>query len=284
VISYQIVDASGGTQECHFTVTVIDEQLPTIECPEDINQVDPIVIFNDPAYDDNCGATLSQIEGPTSGDVFPHGVTPVTYEVVDNAGNIVTCGFNVLVNTAPVASPDSTSFAESDHNIVIDVTDNDTDDDGDVLTPTSASAQHGTVTINSNGTLTYNVNTAEWCGTDTISYVVCDPYSACDTSYVVITVECYIDIILPEGMSPNGDGINDTFEIIGLEDYPENKLIVFNRWGHKVYEATNYDNTWDGVSQAALTLGETTLPKGTYYYIFQVPDRKPIKGFFYLNK
>jgi gliding motility-associated-like protein len=128
------------------------------------------------------------------------------------------------------------------------------------------------------------VDTRIWCGTDTITYVLCDSYGACDTATVTIDVECFIDVLIPEGFSPNNDGVNDTFTIIGLEDYPSHKLSIFNRWGHKVFEATNYQNDWDGTSQSILTLGAEVLPKGTYYYVLQLEESAdPIKGFFFLN-
>ncbi|MFM1999760.1 MAG: hypothetical protein RL204_1707, partial [Bacteroidota bacterium] len=77
----------------------------------------------------------------------------------------------------------------------------------------------------------------------------------------------------------------DVFEIIGLEDYPGNKLTIFNRWGHKVFEAENYQNTWGGYSESTLTLGNSLLPKGTYFYVLDLGnDEKPVKGYIYLNR
>ncbi|MBL7944373.1 MAG: gliding motility-associated C-terminal domain-containing protein, partial [Flavobacteriales bacterium] len=96
--------------------------------------------------------------------------------------------------------------------------------------------------------------------------------------------ECFLDLILPQGISPNGDGVNDTFEIIGLEDYPNNALAIFNRWGHKVFEAHPYQNDWDGRSQDELTLGDALLPKGTYYYVLDLGTGQIVKGFVYLNR
>jgi gliding motility-associated-like protein len=98
-------------------------------------------------------------------------------------------------------------------------------------------------------------------------------------------VECPIGLIIPEAFSPNGDGVNDNLVILGLEDYPSNKLSIFNRYGHKVFEANNYQNDWDGTSESGLTIGSGVLPKGTYFYILDLGNgEKIIKGFFYLNK
>jgi gliding motility-associated-like protein len=62
--------------------------------------------------------------------------------------------------------------------------------------------------------------------------------------------------------SPNGDGVNDKWEIANLENYSENDLTVFNRWGNEVYRQQNYQNSWTG--------GE--LSAGTYFYVLKVKE------------
>ncbi|MGP8217606.1 MAG: gliding motility-associated C-terminal domain-containing protein, partial [Bacteroidia bacterium] len=70
---------------------------------------------------------------------------------------------------------------------------------------------------------------------------------------------------MPTGFSPNGDGLNDYFVIHGIEAYPDNNIVVFNRWGDEVYSKNNYINTWSGNSNS----GEA-LPDGTYYVILTI--------------
>ncbi|GAB4254381.1 MAG: hypothetical protein Kow0079_10630 [Vicingaceae bacterium] len=53
-------------------------------------------------------------------------------------------------------------------------------------------------------------------------------------------------------------GINDYFVIKNAELYPDNKLMIYNRWGNLIYQTTNYKNDWDGSDKE----------EGTYYYIF----------------
>ena len=62
------------------------------------------------------------------------------------------------------------------------------------------------------------------------------------------TISAHNDIFIPNGISPNGDGINDALMIKGLELYPDNEIAIFNRWGNQVYSASPYTNDWDGVS------------------------------------
>ncbi len=85
---------------------------------------------------------------------------------------------------------------------------------------------------------------------------------------------------IPDVFTPDGDGKNDFFVIKGLNGNVDNALMVFNRWGSKVYEKTSYDNTWDGIPNVSGTFGSQKLPPGTYYYIFETKDgSKPITGF-----
>ncbi|MEL6671424.1 MAG: gliding motility-associated C-terminal domain-containing protein [Bacteroidota bacterium] len=65
------------------------------------------------------------------------------------------------------------------------------------------------------------------------------------------------------GFTPNGDGINETWEIPCIDYFPQNNLSIVNRWGQLIYEVADYDNSWDG------TISGRALPDGTYYYIFK---------------
>ena len=70
-------------------------------------------------------------------------------------------------------------------------------------------------------------------------------------------------LFFPTYFTPNGDGVNDNFVIRGLEDYPENEIFIFNRWGNEVYHASTYmrgGRVWSG----------SNLSDGTYFYILNV--------------
>ncbi len=111
---------------------------------------------------------------------------------------------------------------------------------------------------------------------DEFSYVLCNSYG-CDTATVQVFVRCQ-DLIFYTGFSPNGDGINETFVIIGLEQYPDNRLRVFNRWGEQVYYKVDYKNDWDGTWE-----GEG-LPDGTYFYVFVSGRGKRFSGYVQINR
>ena len=75
-------------------------------------------------------------------------------------------------------------------------------------------------------------------------------------------------------MTPNGDGLNDKFEVKNLSLYPGSSLTILNRWGKEVYTATNYNNAWGGEEQSA----------GVYYYLLKLAGGKSYKGWFEIVK
>lgn len=85
------------------------------------------------------------------------------------------------------------------------------------------------------------------------------------------------------GISRNGDGQNDIFQINCIESFPTNIVKIFNRAGTLVYEAEGYDNNgtfFDGKSNRGISLMGTSLPGGTYFYIIDKRDgSKPVAGY-----
>jgi len=79
------------------------------------------------------------------------------------------------------------------------------------------------------------------------------------------SLDCLANIKLPSAFSPNGDGFNDKFIVRGIEDFPQNSFVVFNRWGQTVFESNGYNNDWDGRSSNGEQLSD-----GTYFVILKV--------------
>lgn len=102
---------------------------------------------------------------------------------------------------------------------------------------------------------------------DYIRVVVSGPSGKCKaySSFTVNSDTCMAaqPIQFPNALTPNGDGSNDVFYIGNIWLYPNNHLIIYNRWGNKVYEATGYFNQWDGTRDGEL------LPQATYYYVLE---------------
>lgn len=87
------------------------------------------------------------------------------------------------------------------------------------------------------------------------------------TSSVLVKVFKSIDI--PNTFSPNGDGINDYWDISALIAFPASVTTVYSRGGQRVYQSTGYAKPWDG------TYGNAQLPAGTYYYIVDLKNSQP---------
>ncbi len=99
-------------------------------------------------------------------------------------------------------------------------------------------------------------------------------------------------LIFNNGISMNGDGRNDSFRIQGIENFPENRLRIFNRWGVEVYNAEGYGSdgkTFIGLSEGRTTISQDKfLPVGTYYWILEyvnsVGETINNSGYLYLTR
>jgi len=105
---------------------------------------------------------------------------------------------------------------------------------------------------------------------------------------VNVTVsDCEKNLIIPDGFSPNGDGINDYFTIVNLREfYPNFTIKIYNRYGNWLYSGNINKDDWDGRSDAGSTLGRSSAPTGVYFYIldFNDPERKTMQGRVYLSR
>ena len=81
---------------------------------------------------------------------------------------------------------------------------------------------------------------------------------------------------IPKGISPNGDGLNDNWD---LSSFNVKKVEIFNRYGKEVYSKTNYVDEWVGKSNNG-----NELPDGTYYFVIQFNDMASKTGWIYINR
>ena len=92
---------------------------------------------------------------------------------------------------------------------------------------------------------------------------------------------------VPQGFSPDGDGINDLFEIPGLQTiFEDYELKIYNRYGTLIYEGGSELGLWNGRSNRGIGNVGALLPVGTYYYVLHLNDPdydKPLVGWVYMN-
>ncbi|MEC4051156.1 gliding motility-associated C-terminal domain-containing protein, partial [Flavobacterium sp. SUN046] len=157
------------------------------------------------------------------------------------------------------------------------------------------------ITIDGNGNIIIPPGTP--IGIYTITYSLCDALNLtdCDTAIVVVEVKdpCDFDdssddcdLNVYNYVSPGNDTINDYFQILGIEKYPNNSIEIFNRWGVLVYDAQGYDNTTNvfrGISEGRATVKQSQeLPDGTYFYVLKYTKNSGIvkekAGYLYISR
>ena len=109
-------------------------------------------------------------------------------------------------------------------------------------------------------------------GTFTVKYTVTDAITGCESeTEKTVIVTPYFRLFIPSAFSPNGDGLNDIFEISGsaIEKYDLN---IFDRWGGKMHQSANINQPWEGKVN-----GGFEAPQGAYVYVIIVKDIKGIE-------
>ncbi|KAF2335120.1 gliding motility-associated C-terminal domain-containing protein [Flavobacterium daemonense] len=107
---------------------------------------------------------------------------------------------------------------------------------------------------------------------------------------VVSLTDCDVvppDFFIPDGFSPNGDGVNDTFVIPNIDFlFPDYYLQIFNRYGNRMYEGFKDKAGWDGTNWQTDGFAHGIAPNGVYFYTLQFNkgNKPPIQGRLYLNR
>jgi gliding motility-associated-like protein len=102
-----------------------------------------------------------------------------------------------------------------------------------------------------------------------ITYTLTVLSQTCGISTSTVFVKVYQQVTVPNAFSPNNDGVNDYWNIDALITYPQSSIMVYDRYGQKVYQSTGYAKPWDG------TYHGSALPAGTYYYVIDLKNNTP---------
>lgn len=219
---------------------------------------------------------------PTS---FYFGPDSFTYRLCDNTGLCDTATVRIAVsgtNEPPVPVGDNFVFQDTVITTVLPVTANDYDVENDSF---FVVAVYDRDSINNLGTVELVDGEVVFtraelaCGTEAFNYLLCQT-GGCDTGLFTVTILCPDRIFLPEGFSPDGDGLNDKLVFTGLQYFAPAQLKVFNRYGTVVYESDDYANDWQGTS---LDSGNA-LPDGTYFYVLRLADGKRYNSYLIINR
>lgn len=206
-----------------------------------------------------------------------------TVTATDANGCFNTAEINVVIY------PTITPFTYDDYGTVMQnnpITINIIVNDSNVINTSSqiiSGPYNGTVSIE-NGVITYTPNT-NFSGVDSMYYVICDPLciNNCDTAKVRIIVNNK-DIDVNQLITPNDDGVNDTWTIPGIENYPNNQVLIMNRWGDEIFRAQPYQNNWYGQSNSSLNIAGDKVTSGVYFYVIDLGDGSDVlKGYIVLE-
>ena len=183
--------------------------------------------------------------------------------ICDNLGICDTTIYilTVINSTDTIIAVDDDTLTVTINPVTIDLFANDIFDPDLLTFGILTSVNHGTLVNNPDGSYTYLAE-AGFCGDiDSFTYFISNGINT-DTATVTIEVLCD-KIFVFNGFSPNNDGVNESLQIQGIDNFLKNAVSIFNRWGNRVYFKKGYsnDDPWIGNFEGKV------LPGGTYFYI-----------------
>ncbi len=290
--SQNLINVGEGT----YSVTVTDENGCTAEATYTIDAVNELAfdasVTEPDCFGDENGSITLEVTGGEAPVLFtwegPDGFSATGEEILGlGAGTYIVTGLDangcIVEDSISVTSPDPLEIQE----LVSPLYNNGFNvqnfggSDGVINRP---EAEGGTMPYNFSwtgpGDFTFTGD-GELGGLEAGDYtlVVTDARGCTDTASVTLTQP--VPLQLPNGISPNGDGFNDGLIVRGLEDFPNNRIMIFNRWGNILYEEDNYtnDTPWMGTNNS----GEN-LPEGTYFVVLEIRDRDALRGYLELRR
>jgi gliding motility-associated-like protein len=284
--TYVLCDDEGLCDAAVVTIIVLHNNNPNDNhrpfAADDYNSADQDdlfsgnVLLND--FDiDGDDLTVTLVNGPSNGTVVLNadgtftctpnagysGVDQFTYQICDN-GIPILCDMATVYITVvpdPIEALDDNELIIDPDRIQIDVLANDSYGEAVPSVSINAEPVYGSVQVNADGSITYYPAFGQTVSIDSFQYIL-NVGTIYDTAWVILDFQ--LDVVIPDGISPNDDGMNDVFYIENLLDlYPGATIAFFNRWGSEIWNSYGpYQNNWGGTN-----LQGVAIPDGTYFYI-----------------
>jgi len=283
-----VTDILGKTQSDMITIKV--DQLPIAEVysngklDKDGTMIVDAVITIGNAQNYRWYTSEGKIVGPEntlSAKLFGSGI--YSLEITDNYGCVTTKNFQFPAEVYQIrVNPDFTKLSWV-RDTTLNVLANDLSSVGFIpgTMHVTEPPSRGVARVNADGTITYSPRDRGQ-GHDHFVYEVCDAVNLCASA--TVTIDIYDLTVIPEGLSPNGDGKNDKLVFGGLENYLQSQLYVYTRLGLLVYQSSDYQNDWDGKPNEKTMESLQTVPTGVYYYILKLGGTtRVVKGFIYVG-
>ncbi|MFD2552652.1 HYR domain-containing protein [Bizionia sediminis] len=276
-------DTSGNSSTAAAEVTVLDLTSPVINSQDITIELDAAgqasitVADIDTGSFDTCSNITTELDQYSFG-CSDEGVNQVLYTVTDASGNTATVIVNVTVEN---------NFIDSNADGVKDNCGADDDNDGVPDTEDNCPFAN-----NPNQSDNDMDGIGDACDDDDDNDGVPDEDDNCPFTYNPGQEDrnnngqgdvCDLNVInISEAITPNGDGINDYWMVFNIENYPNNKVSVYNRWGALVFHARSYRNTWDGYYKN----NSKPLPGGSYFYQIDLNGNGVVdyEGWIYLTR
>lgn len=266
---------------------------PVITSYHHINDVIQVSITQAPSK----GVATLQPDGkifytPNTGTV---GADAIDYQICNQCGLCDQATISISIpNVPPVIAPAAAVQIQNGaiatlplSTLLSDLNDNLDISSLTVITPPASGAS---ASFNTNNELVVDYTGITFSGVDNLTIEVCDLANECTTSVISITVDAPVpvtpEIAIYNGLSPNDDEFNPYFRIENIEVVsPQNKVMIYNRWGDKVFEVDNYNNSdpskrFNGESDSG-----KALPSGVYFYKIEFTSGSPeLSGYLTLKR
>ncbi len=270
------------------------------------NVLDSFIINPIPAAPVVNPQTFCKVDGATIADLIPNGnqfkwydsatsTTPLADTVILQSGNYyvketspadctsdaATVLITINDTPAPVLNTDGQNFCGLNNPTIADLSNNtnvpstvvwyDSPNNGNLLTASTPLTEQG-----------------KYYGFDLSNTTGCFSYDHIEVTVTLTDCDNVPnDFFIPDGFSPNGDGVNDSFVIKDIEFlYPDYTLEIFNRYGNGMYKGDKNKPAWDGINYEKSGIGSGVAPNGVYFYIlyFNKDNKPPKQGRLYLNR
>jgi gliding motility-associated-like protein len=216
----------------------------------------PLMASGGGSYEWLPAASLS--DATVSNPIASPGVTTVYEVIVTNASLCSDTAFvNIVVLVKPVASAGPDKSIIQGESVQLN---------GSVNSSGNSITWSPSTNINDTHILQPTVNPTD----DAFYILTVSSGFGCGNTSDSVLVKVYKSIHIPNAFSPNGDNVNDTWNIPALAAYNDFKIAVYNRWGQPVYQARNTMMPWDG------TFKGKALPMGAYHYFIDLGEREYI--------
>ena len=299
IVNWTVNDVNGNTSNCSVIVTVIANVIAVDDyVTTNLNTSVMIpVLDNDNDCDNNINpSSVYNTTTPSNGSVVVDPLTGI-FTYTPNNGfngtdefNYIVCDIDGLCDEATVyitvnapteklVAVDDQYITEVNTKVEIDNLINDSYASYSPKITILDMPKHGTIELNTYKNTVIYIPNLDWTGIDDYTYILSDIDGAArpDTATTTITVvpaEPRENLNIYNLITPDGDGYNDTWVIEGIEEYSDNEVLLFNRWGDQIRYFEGYNNSsivWDGTNKH----GEI-LPAATYYYIIKIRSTQKI--------